>query len=107
MHFFNYELLFFLVLPFCRPADVHHCVHYVRKVSKGNDGTVGDGSTPNSCLACDPTLPQCPEGCEGMLKNMFNYCSGICLPDGYFFDESKNHIGKCIVQYDMYNFDIF
>ena len=89
-HFFLF--LFFSFLSYSRSADVHHCIHSVRKVGKGNDNTIGDGSTPNSCFACDPTLSECPEGCRGLILDVFNYCNGICLPDGYFFDRSNNCI---------------
>ena len=65
-------------------ASVHQCVHYVKKTSKHYEM---DG---NDCFACDPTRLECPSGCNAVLRQMFDACSGVCLPDGYFFDKSKS-----------------
>lgn len=68
----------------------------------------GDGSTPNSCMSCDPThgsvryfspnlflnvsgvvVGSCPDGCQNRIDTMYVACDGVCLPDGYFFDPRK------------------
>ncbi|KAJ1431611.1 hypothetical protein B484DRAFT_327811, partial [Ochromonadaceae sp. CCMP2298] len=46
----------------------------------------GDGSTPGSCMACDPAVPECGEDCQGSIGAMYVECDSICLPDGYYFD---------------------
>jgi hypothetical protein len=49
----------------------------------------GDGSTPGSCMSCDPTRPVCAHNCQAKINDMYYACDGVCLPDGYYFDPSK------------------
>src|SRR5689334_16297132 len=48
----------------------------------------GDGSTPESCMGCDPALPTCAVGCQNLVDAMYRHCDGVCLPDGYYHDPS-------------------
>lgn len=47
---------------------------------------LGDGSTPSSCMACDPTLPTCYGFCQALIDKLYYFCDDVCLPDGYYFD---------------------
>lgn len=62
-------------------AGVHHCVHITRKMAKN-----GDGSTPTSCMSCDPTIPTCSTGCQRMIDQMYRVCDDVCLPYNYYYD---------------------
>ena len=62
------------------------CIAATRKVYKA-----GDGSTPGSCMSCDPTYPFCAKGCQKLIDNLYHICDGVCLPDGYYFDPSTSY----------------
>lgn len=62
---------------------VPHCIHAVNEISKN-----GYGSTPSSCMGCDPTLPACYFNCKPLVNNLYKYCDNICIPDGFYFDPS-------------------
>lgn len=42
-------------------------------------------------MACDPTLSTCDTLCQTLITNVIAQCKNICLPDGYFFDPSKQY----------------
>jgi hypothetical protein len=47
-------------------------------------------------MNCDPSLPTCYEGgeytCQQLIAKMYISCDSVCLPDGYYFDPSKNYL---------------
>ncbi len=51
----------------------------------------GNGTTPLSCMDCDPTYPVCAFGCQAKVGLLYDTCDSICLPDGFFFDPSTAH----------------
>ena len=63
------------------PPTVHRCVWAGNKLRKQ-----GDGSTPGSCSNCDPTIPECPSGCQDLIDTLYWSCAEVALPDGYYFD---------------------
>jgi len=46
----------------------------------------GKGDTVDSCMNCDPALPTCAPGCQGLIGKLYINCDGVCLPDGYYYD---------------------
>ncbi len=56
-----------------------------RKIAKH-----GDGYVPDSCMSCDPAVPDCFYDCQPLIDLMYKVCDGVCLPDGYYFDPSKS-----------------
>lgn len=43
-------------------------------------------------MNCDPALPECYFSCQELIGKMYIACDSVCLPDGYFFDPSKNYL---------------
>ncbi len=80
-----YRFFFLLIIAVLTQAGIHQCVHASRKLSK-----YGNGTTPESCMMCDPTYATCPVGCQKLVDALYANCQGVCLPDGYFFDPSTN-----------------
>ena len=67
---------------------VAHCIHAVNEISKN-----GWGSTTASCMGCDPALPNCYFNCPPLVRNVYQLCDSICLPDGFYFDPKKTMSG--------------
>jgi len=63
------------------PPTTHRCVWASNKLRKS-----GDGSTPNSCSNCAPTVPTCSPGCQDLIDTVYWACAEIEIPDGYYFD---------------------
>lgn len=49
----------------------------------------GDGTTIDSCMGCDPALPDCFPTCQALVDQLYTQCDSVCLPDGYYFDPRK------------------
>lgn len=47
---------------------------------------MGDGSTPTSCMSCNPALPTCYGICQVLIDQYYLFCDDVCLPEGYYFD---------------------
>jgi hypothetical protein len=75
------------------PPTVHRCVWATNKLRKA-----GDGTTSSSCSNCDPALPACNAGCQDLIDTVYWSCSGVTLPQGYYFDPRKFIIMLCIFQ---------
>jgi hypothetical protein len=43
-------------------------------------------------MACDPAIPDCAPGCQGLIDKIYYDCDGICLPDGYYYDPGEQYI---------------
>ena len=67
---------------------VDHCIHAVNEISKN-----GWGSTASSCMGCDPALPNCYFNCPPLVKNVYQLCDSVCIPDGFYFDPKKTMSG--------------
>ena len=65
------------------PPTVHRCVHSTTKLAKQTAGG-------NPCFNCDPATNECNPGCQILIDGLYHVCSGMCLPDGYFFDPESN-----------------
>jgi hypothetical protein len=82
-------LRFLLLVALMIPSygDVNTCVSASREL-RGR----GTGNTlhPNdiSCMQCEPTRSKedCPFGCQDIINQFYSACSGVCLPDTYYFD---------------------
>ena len=64
-------------------------VRFFFLVASENLKSRGLGNTPQSCMDCDPALPRCSSGCQGLVKDLYYNCDAICLPQGYYFNPSK------------------
>ncbi|OQS05930.1 sporangia induced hypothetical protein, partial [Thraustotheca clavata] len=53
----------------------------------------GDGSTPGSCMSCDPTYPKCPLKCQPLINTLYRDCDGVYSPPGLFFDPASQISG--------------
>lgn len=60
-------------------------------------------STIAPCMVCEPVKEECPDGCGGLLAYYVESCSGVCLPDSYFFDPEKTMSG-C---FDDHTYEIY
>jgi hypothetical protein len=83
-------------------ADVHDCVKAARRVHRRSayppyvnpprpdqdPATIEDTShlKIEPCMICEPANEECPVGCQDLLDYYYSSCSGVCLPDSYFFD---------------------
>lgn len=73
-----------LIYPFSR-----YVVPFFVLVASEKLKSRGLGNTPQSCMDCDPALPRCSSGCQGLVKDLYYNCDAICLPRGYYFNPSK------------------
>ncbi|KDO27407.1 hypothetical protein SPRG_06994 [Saprolegnia parasitica CBS 223.65] len=46
----------------------------------------GDGSSPGSCMSCDPAQNKCPAKCQPLINTLYVDCDGVYSPPGLFFD---------------------
>jgi hypothetical protein len=53
----------------------------------------GDGTSPGSCLACDPTAKKCPPKCQPLIDTLYASCDGVYTPSGLFFDPNQSISG--------------
>ncbi|OQR83737.1 hypothetical protein ACHHYP_14306 [Achlya hypogyna] len=53
----------------------------------------GDGSTPGSCMSCDPTFKKCPAKCQPLINTLYTDCDGVYTPPGLFFDPNATISG--------------
>ena len=59
-------------------GTLRNCVKSLRKI------------TVNSkCMKCNPALQSCQGNCQFLVDDTYSSCTGICLPDGYYFDARK------------------
>jgi len=65
-------------------GNVHTCVHASNKLLKA-----GSGTTADSCMGCNPALPTCFPGCQGLIDKLYSNCDKVCLPYGYYFDPQQ------------------
>ena len=68
------------------PPSVHRCVHSATKLAKQT-------KADNPCMNCDPAADQCNPGCQVLIDGLYHVCSGMCLPDGYYFDPQSQMEG--------------
>ncbi|RQM28524.1 hypothetical protein B5M09_006692 [Aphanomyces astaci] len=55
--------------------------------------TQGDGTTPGSCMSCDPTTNKCAPKCQPLLDTFYRACDGVYTPPDLAFDPAKNISG--------------
>ncbi|KAH9097005.1 hypothetical protein Ae201684P_011736 [Aphanomyces euteiches] len=48
--------------------------------------TQGDGTTPGSCMSCDPTTNKCAPKCQPLIDTLYKACDGVYTPPDYTFD---------------------
>ena len=82
-------LLIFLILIIIIIINIQYTNIASRKLAKN-----GNGTSPDSCMLCDPAIPTCPFGCQKHVTKLYRNCKGVCLPDGFYFDPSK-YIYNC------------
>jgi hypothetical protein len=63
----------------------HQCIHYTNKIRKQN----GWGDTVGACMNCNTARPECYGDCQPQLDLVKQACTGVCLPEGYYFDSSS------------------
>lgn len=67
----------------------------------------GDGSTPQSCISCDPTHQYCVKGCQKLIDRVYRACDNTCLPDGYFYDPSEFRTWNYLTRLSEHSFWTF
>lgn len=45
------------------------------------------------CMGCSPTKHTCEGECEELILNLYEYCEGVILPDGFYFDVAMSMPG--------------
>ena len=38
------------------------------------------------CMGCSPTKSTCDNDCVDLIVDLYEYCDGVVLPDGFYFD---------------------
>ena len=64
-------------------ADANSCVSVTRKMQNSD----------TTCLMCDPTYEFCGGKCQQLIDNVYTGCDGVCLPDGFYYDEARTLSG--------------
>ena len=71
-----------------------HCVKVTTQIAEKSIG-VGNRA---ACMQCDPTLDECPQGCQPLIDKMYVKCDGVTLPDGLYFDPAQTLEGEWSVE---------
>ena len=118
-------LIVLLLFELIDSGNVHDCVKASRRVhrrsfyppyyeeierdlepnimDRPNPASFGNDTSIEPCMLCEPVKEECPEGCDGLLEYYVESCSGVCLPDSYFFDPEKTMSG-C---FDEHTYEIY
>mmetsp|Transcript_3244 Transcript_3244/g.4724 ORF Transcript_3244/g.4724 Transcript_3244/m.4724 type:complete len:149 (-) Transcript_3244:137-583(-) len=57
------------------------------------------------CMSCQPAKATCASGCQTQIDQMYIYCDGVELPDGFYFDpaEEINGCWEDVVDFEIKN----